>query len=267
MFCRSARVSPCSARVAFASSLRLTTSVPSSRVTDTSGWKVRTSSPFGPFTRTVWPSILTSTPCGTCTGRRPMRLISPDVGEDFPAQPLLLGLAPGHDTGRGRDDRDAETAEDARHLGLPRVHAQARPADAPETGDGRHLAADVFHLQHDLARRRLVERAYEPFGLQDLRDLELRSAGRNRHGLVTRARPVPHPREHVGERIARRAADARLLRFLRHRALRRGPRGQALSGRLLAGLDGRRRLVRLVRHIHLTISITNSTSSRRAARP
>src|SRR5206468_7273969 len=238
MFCRSARVSPCSARVAFASSLRLTTSVPSSRVTDTSGWKVRTSSPFGPFTRTVWPSILTSTPCGTCTGRRPMRLISPDVGEDFPAQPLLLGLAPGHDTGRGRDDRDAETAEHARHLGLPCVDAQARPADAPESGDRRHLAADVLHLEYDLARCRLVERADEPLGLQDLRDLELRSARRNGHGLVTRAGAVPHSCEHVGQRIARRATDARLLRFLRDGAFHRRPRGQALSGLLLAGLDG-----------------------------
>src|SRR5687768_13169664 len=132
MFWRSARVRPCSARLAFASSLRFTTRVPSSRATLTSGWKVRTSSPFGPFTRTVCPSIFTSTPCGTVTGRRPMRLISPDVGEDFPAQTLPLGVPPGHDTGRGRDDRNAESAEDARHLGLARVHAEAGTADAPE---------------------------------------------------------------------------------------------------------------------------------------
>src|SRR5688500_20353340 len=133
MFCSSARVRPCSARLAFASSLRFTTRVPSSRATLTSGWKVRTSSPFGPFTRTVCPSIFTSTPCATVTGRRPMRLISPDVGEDFPAQPLLLGVSPGHDTGRGRDDRDAEAANHARHLGLARVHAEAGTADEPAT--------------------------------------------------------------------------------------------------------------------------------------
>src|SRR5688572_5075421 len=192
MFWSSARVRPCSARLAFASSLRFTTRVPSSRATLTSGWKVRTSSPFGPFTRTVWPSIFTSTPCGTGTGRRPMRLISPDVGEDFPAQPLLLGLAPGHHAGRGRDDRDAEPAEYARHLGLARVHAQAGAADAPESRDRRHLAADVLHLDHDLARRRLVERRDEALGLQDLRDLELRAARRDRHRLMARARAVAH---------------------------------------------------------------------------
>src|SRR6185503_2263416 len=165
------------------------------------------------------PSILTSTPCGTTTGRRPMRLISPDVGEDFPAQPLLLGLAPGHDAGRGRDDRDAEATEHARHLGLARIYAEARPADPPKSGDRGHLAADVLHLQHDLARRRLLEGRDEALGLQDLRDFELRPARWDRHRLVTRPRAVTHAREHVRERIARRAADARLLRLRRRRAL------------------------------------------------
>src|SRR2546425_7117583 len=119
MFAMSARVRPCRARVAFSSSLRATLIVPSSRVTVTFSWNVRVSSPFGPFTRSVLPSSFTSTPCGILTGCRPIRLMAlPDVGEDFPAQSFSLSLAPGHDTGRGRDDGDAQAAEHARHLGL-----------------------------------------------------------------------------------------------------------------------------------------------------
>src|SRR5687767_9112789 len=263
MFCSRARVRPCRARLAFSSSLRFTTSVPSSRAMLTFGWKVRTSSPLGPFTRTVCPSIFTSTPWGTVTGRRPIRLISPDVGEDFPAQTLLLGVPPGHDTGRGRDDRDAEAAKHARHLGLARVHAEAGTADAPEPRDRRNLATDVLHLEHDLARRGLVERRDEALCLQDLRDLELRPARWNGHRLVTRARSVAHAREHVRQRVARRAAHARLLRLRGRRALHRGrPWRDATFADL--GLERRLRRGRcLVRHFHLT----SSTSSRRAARP
>src|SRR5216683_2353816 len=139
MLAMSARVSPWRARVAFSSSARETAMVPSSRLRLTFGWNVWTSSPFGPFTRRVRPSIVTSTPCGIFTGSRPIRLmplphrsscLSPDEGEDFPAQSFSLGLAPGHETGRRRDDRDAEPAEDARHLGLARVNAKPRLADA-----------------------------------------------------------------------------------------------------------------------------------------
>src|SRR5205814_4256116 len=131
MFAMSARVSPCSARVDFSSLLRVMTSVPSSRATLTLSWNVRTSSPLGPFTRSVRPSIFTSTPCGIVTGMRPIRLIAnsipdpelplPDFRQDFAAQTASLGLASGHDAGRGRDDRDAETAQHAWHLGLARV--------------------------------------------------------------------------------------------------------------------------------------------------
>src|SRR5437764_863257 len=160
MFAMSARVSPCSARLCCASSLRATSSVPSSRLTLTFAWISRVSSPFGPFTRSVRPSIFTSTPCGTLMGRRPMRLIPlllPDPREDFPAESLALGLAPGHETGRGRDDGDPKAAEHAWHLGLLRVHAQTRAAHALQTRDRGRLPADVFHLQDELARRRLLE--------------------------------------------------------------------------------------------------------------
>src|SRR4030081_497295 len=95
---------------------RTTVSVPSARSTFTSGWNVRRSSPFGPFTDTFWPLTVTSTPFGRATGSFPMRLTSssPHVRQDLAAEGLLLGLAAGHETRGGRDDRDAQAAEDPR---------------------------------------------------------------------------------------------------------------------------------------------------------
>src|ERR1700754_4610044 len=113
------RVRPCSARTVLSSFGRPTTTVPSSSFTSIGSATVCESSPFGPFTATERPSILTSTPPGTEMGRRPIRdifwtLPSPDVGEDFPAHAALAGLLVGHQAGRRRDDRDAETAQDLR---------------------------------------------------------------------------------------------------------------------------------------------------------
>src|SRR5687767_6207894 len=101
-------------------------------------WNVRESWPFGPFTFTVWPSILTSTPLGITTGSRPIRLIAalPNVRQDLATEALALRFAAGHETARGRDDRDAEAAEHARHLVLSRVHPETRLRDAAQAGDG-----------------------------------------------------------------------------------------------------------------------------------
>src|SRR5215475_6906499 len=87
----------------------------------------RLSSPLGPLTWTWRPSMETSTPLGMAIGIRPMRDMAgslPDVGEDFPAYALLLGLLVGHQAGRRRDDRDAEAAEHPRQVVLARVHPQ-----------------------------------------------------------------------------------------------------------------------------------------------
>src|SRR5512135_2009393 len=116
--------------------------------------------------------------------------MSPDVGEDFPAKALPLGLTTGHETGRRRHDRDAEATEDPRHLGLARVDAQAGLADATQPRHRRDLAADVLHLDHELARRGLVEGRDEALLLEDLRDLDLRSARRHADAVVARARGV-----------------------------------------------------------------------------
>src|SRR5712692_1252962 len=237
MLAMSARVRPCRARVAFSSSLRATVSVPFSCLRLTFGWNVCVSSPLGPFTFSVLPSILASTPFGRATGSRPMRLIYlsdlPDIREDFPAQTLALGLAAGHETGRGRDDGDAQTAEDPRHLGLARVDAQARLADAAQTRHRRDLAADVLHLEHELARRGLLERGDETLALEDLRDLDLRPRRRHGHALVAGARGVPHAREHVADRVVRHADDLRARLAGRRDALRR--RDGALAGAFALG--------------------------------
>src|SRR5215211_819911 len=111
------RDSPCSSLARRSSLGRTTCSEPSSarsaRMGSASVWL---SSPLGPFTVTVRPSMVTSTPVGTGIGLRPMRdmlvrLLSPDVGEDFPAHAPLAGLPVGEQPLLRRDDGDAETAE------------------------------------------------------------------------------------------------------------------------------------------------------------
>src|SRR5438309_2052345 len=103
---------PCSALDSRSSSGRSTEMVPSALSTVIGSATVWDSVPLGPLTVTVRPSTSTSTPDGTGTGIFPMRLmavlLSPDVGEDFPAYSTLGGLPVGQQTGRGRDDRDAQ---------------------------------------------------------------------------------------------------------------------------------------------------------------
>src|SRR5260221_13378992 len=133
MFASSERDRPWMAFAVGLSFTRFTARLPSARSMVTRAWKVRRSSPFGPFTATSWPFTFTSTPLGTVMGSLPIRLMpsSPHVRQDFAAEGSALGLATGHQSRRGRDDRDAQAAEDPRHLGLARVDPQARPAEPP----------------------------------------------------------------------------------------------------------------------------------------
>src|SRR5579859_1557562 len=246
MFASSERLRPWIARACWLSSLRFTDTSPSARSIVTSGWKTRLSSPFGPLTATSCPFTFTSTPLGSVIGSLPIRLMSssPHVRQDLAAEGLLLGLAAGHEPRRRGDDRDAQATEDPRHLGLAGVHAQTRPADAPDARDRGRLAADVLELHHELgaggkhlallrglALARGLGRvaADEALGLQDAGDLDLHPARRDQHVLVPRGRGVPDPGEHVADRIVHRdAARAAGLRDddpARARGLALGPFG------------------------------------------
>src|SRR6266478_1433737 len=147
-----------------------------------------------------------STPLGMATGSRPILLMPylplPNVGQDLAAEALALRFAAGHEAGRGRDDGDAQTAEHARHLVLPRVDAKPWLRDAAQTGDGGKLA-DVFHPQHELARVGLFDPRDVALVAQNAGDLGLHPARRDGHGLVARARRVADAREEVGDRIIR----------------------------------------------------------------
>src|SRR5919109_2292187 len=201
------RVRPWSCLWVFCSVGRTTTIVPSSWLTRISGCSVLVRLPFGPFTVSRRPSIVTSTPDGTAMGRRPIRDIDPrlpDVREDFAAELGLTGLLAGHDALARADDDDAEAAEHPRDVGLARVHAQARLADALEAGDDRDLPVDVLEGQAQDRRGPvllLVHVGDEALVLEDAGDLTLGPRRRHDHLGVTGARRVPDAREHVRDRV------------------------------------------------------------------
>src|SRR5438477_6245757 len=127
------RLRPCSERCTRESVGRSTVMVPSTWLTRIAGGNVRASVPSAPLTLTWLPLNVTSTPGGIVIGILPMRDISsPHVGDHFAAQLGALRGASGHQPVRGRDDGDAQAAEDAGDLALARVDAQARPADAAQ---------------------------------------------------------------------------------------------------------------------------------------
>src|SRR5512135_1543451 len=89
--------------------------------------------PFGPFTVTLLPACLTSTPFGSWIGflpMRDMRISLPDLAEDFAADARLGGLCSGEHAAGGRDDGQAETAEDLGNLFLATVDPPARARNA-----------------------------------------------------------------------------------------------------------------------------------------
>src|SRR6202012_3716339 len=81
--------------------------------------------------------------CATLYSSPPL----PDVGEDFPAHAVLLGLLVGHQAAGRRDDRDAEPAEHAGQVVLLRVNPQTGLGD-PLDPRNRALAR-VAVLQRD----------------------------------------------------------------------------------------------------------------------
>src|SRR6516165_7225261 len=181
MLAISVRDKPCSARTLPSSLGRVTRRTLSSLTTAIGSATVRSREPFGPLTLTAWPSMATSTPLGMGMGRRPMRDIVflpslPDVGEDFPAHTLLLGLLVGHQAARRRDDRDAEPAEHPGQVVLLRVHAQPGLGNPLDPGDGALTRVAVLEGDHEVLADLGVLDA--PAGdvallLEDLRDVRL----------------------------------------------------------------------------------------------
>src|SRR4051794_6171298 len=122
MLAISVRERPCSDFDSRSSLGRATAMTPSSWETVMGSATTWVRVPFGPLMVTFWPSMLTSTPEGTGTGSFPIRLIvfvllSPDVGEDFPAYSTLGGLPVGQQPVGRRNDRDAEATEHPREAG------------------------------------------------------------------------------------------------------------------------------------------------------
>src|SRR5680860_40943 len=204
------RVSPCSdrdTRSSFGKATSIAPPSPSATVMGSATVWVRV--PLGPFTVTRRPSMLTSTPDGTGTGSLPMRdmlLLSrlPDVGEDFPAYTLLVGLPVGQQAGRRRDDRDAEASQhpgQVRGLGVDAQTGLAHPAHAGDRtlSVGTELEVDGERLAHlgvlDLPAGDVA------LGLQDLGDPRLQLAVRHGDDVVIRRVGVPEPRQHVRDRV------------------------------------------------------------------
>src|SRR5947208_14243586 len=117
-------------------------------------------------------------------------LYLPNVRQALAAEALALRFAAGHEARGGRDDGDAEPAEHAWHLGLPRVDAKAGLGDAAQAGDRRELA-DVLHPEDELARiRRRLVTGDEALVAQNARDFGLHAARPHGPGLVAPDRRV-----------------------------------------------------------------------------
>src|SRR5262249_52903289 len=94
----------------------------------------------------------------------------PDVADDFAADALLAGLGAARHTGRGRQDRNAEPAEDARDLRRAGVDAQAGLADALDAAQHRLVLANVPQLHLERPGRAFADRGVPldvAFVLQD----------------------------------------------------------------------------------------------------
>src|SRR6202012_4045615 len=110
--------------------------------------------------------------CATLYSSPPL----PDVGEDFPAHTVLLGLLVGHQAARRRDDRDAKPAEHTGQVVLLRVHAQAGLGDPLDPRDRALPGVAVLQREHEVLADLGVLDA--PAGdvtllLEDLRDVRL----------------------------------------------------------------------------------------------
>src|SRR5699024_6840422 len=100
----------------------------------------------------------------------------PDVGEDFPANAVLLGLPVGHQATGRRNDRHAEATEYSRQIVLLGVDTQTGLGDPTDAGDGTLPGGTVLQLQDEaLAQPGLLRPPAldEPLLLEELGDVRL----------------------------------------------------------------------------------------------
>src|SRR5215475_11107935 len=255
------RDSPCSARISPSSLGLVTVITPSACWTSIGAEISRLSSPFGPLTWTWRPLMVTSTPLGMAIGSRPIRDMAgslPDVGEDFPAYALLLGLLVGHQAARRRDDGDAEAAEHPRQVVLARVHAQARLGHPLEARDG--ALPGRAELQRDDQVLANLGVLHLPAGdvallLENLGDVRLDLGVRHRHGVVVGRVGIAQTSQHVCDRVGHCHGLVALLavvsdgvcstglRTLRTCGVVGGRRGAQVGCYCVSALPGQRRMV------------------------
>src|SRR5688500_12179432 len=162
----------------------------------------------------------------------------PNVGEDFPAHACLVGLAVGHETARGRNDRHAEAAENSGQAGGLRVHAQARLRHAAEAGDAALAVRAVLQLDDEVLRDLallVAVRGDVALALEDLGDVGLQLRVRH-HDLVVVSRiRVAQTSEHVCDRVGHRHGDlVNLSRCGSPLRVQTWPPGRGQDGRVRA---------------------------------
>src|SRR5690606_13721617 len=185
------RVRPCSARDARSSSGRVTRTWLSSTLTSMGCAPVSESSPLAPLTVTMRSLTETVTPAGMSMGSLPIRDIfqSPNVGDNFSAHALLLGLAVSQKTAGGGQDGNAEATEDLGELGRLRVNAEAGLRNALQASNRTLTVRTVLEREGEgltNASVGLLEACNVALALQHVCEVLLELARRHRHLVVVR---------------------------------------------------------------------------------
>src|SRR3954471_15725919 len=159
--------------------------------------------------------MVTSTPEGTATGSFPMRDMSvppslPDVGEDFAAHAVALGLPVGLQATGRRDDRDTQAAENGRQFGRFCVDPQTGLGYAPKAGDAPLTVGAVLEFDDEvlvLFARLVVVARDVALALEDLGDVRLELRVRELDLVVVRRVRVTQTRQEVCDGVGHRHGD------------------------------------------------------------
>src|SRR3990172_412307 len=129
---------------------------------------------------------------------------SPDIADDFPAQPPPPRLAAGKQPLRRGHDGDTQPAVDARDFALLHVDPQPRLAHALEPGDRRLTPVRVGQVDAHGALHTVLQHlvvADEPLLLERLRQGDLHLGGGHIREVMPRREGVADPRQHIGDPV------------------------------------------------------------------